>query len=168
MLIRLVFLACLEAAEQFGVVVWCGLAVSTVSNLNASCIQLELGLGFENTNTHTHTHTHIHTHTHTYRHKHTKTQTQTYTHTHIHTYIHTHAIMNAQIPCLPSARNQKLWKKCLFFSKLWQNLLFLRYVYFVLEVTLNLISKFILEAKLQMLRSYNGTGIETSFTILFP
>ena len=30
---------------------WCGLEVSTVSNLNSSCIELELGFGFDNTRT---------------------------------------------------------------------------------------------------------------------
>ena len=31
-----------------GWLVWCGLAVSTMSNFNPSCIELELGLGFDN------------------------------------------------------------------------------------------------------------------------
>ena len=42
------FLACLEGVYKFvvvGVVVW--MALSTVSNLNPNCIELELGLGFE-------------------------------------------------------------------------------------------------------------------------
>ena len=45
------FLACLEVAEKFvlGVGGGGGLAVSTVSNLNSSCIELELELGFDNT-----------------------------------------------------------------------------------------------------------------------
>ena len=38
------FLACLEGVYKF-VVVW--MALSTVSNLNPSCIELELGLGFD-------------------------------------------------------------------------------------------------------------------------
>ena len=43
------FLACLEVVEKFVVVVWGGgFQVSTMSNLNRSCIELELGLGFDN------------------------------------------------------------------------------------------------------------------------
>ena len=39
------FLACIVA--EWG---WGGLALTTLSNLNPSCIQLELGLGFDNRN----------------------------------------------------------------------------------------------------------------------
>ena len=45
-----IFLACLELAEKFmDGVGWglCGFQISTGSNLNLSCIQLELGLGFD-------------------------------------------------------------------------------------------------------------------------
>ena len=38
----------LKVCGSGGGVVWCGLAVSTMSNLNPSCIELELGLGFDN------------------------------------------------------------------------------------------------------------------------
>ena len=41
-------IACLEVGEYFGV--WGGVSgfqVTTVSNLNPSCIELELGLGFD-------------------------------------------------------------------------------------------------------------------------
>ena len=43
------FLACLEAAEKFvvGSVGWGGLQVTTMSNPNPSCIELELGSGFD-------------------------------------------------------------------------------------------------------------------------
>ena len=40
-------LAGLEVAEKFGVA-WRGFQVTTVSNLNPSCIELESGLGFDN------------------------------------------------------------------------------------------------------------------------
>ena len=43
------FLACVEVAEKFVVaVVGGGLTVSTMSNLNPSCIEFELGLEFDN------------------------------------------------------------------------------------------------------------------------
>ena len=43
------FLDCIEVAEKFGGGVgWCGFQVTTVSNLNPSCIELESGLGFDN------------------------------------------------------------------------------------------------------------------------
>ena len=42
-------LACLEVAEKFGGgVVLIGFQVTTVSNLNPSCIELESELGFDN------------------------------------------------------------------------------------------------------------------------
>ena len=41
------FLACLEVAENF-MGVGCELAVTTMSSLNPSCIELELGLGLDN------------------------------------------------------------------------------------------------------------------------
>ena len=40
------FLACLEVAENFVLVG--GFQVSTMSNLNQSCFELELGVGFDN------------------------------------------------------------------------------------------------------------------------
>ena len=40
------FLACLEVAENFVLVA--GFQVSTMSNLNQSCFELELGVGFDN------------------------------------------------------------------------------------------------------------------------
>ena len=43
------FLACLEVAEKFGMGGGGGFEVTTMSNLNPSCIELELGLGFDNT-----------------------------------------------------------------------------------------------------------------------
>ena len=40
----------LKVCGSGGGVVWCGLAVSTMSNLNPSCIEFELGLDFDTKN----------------------------------------------------------------------------------------------------------------------